>query len=233
MAMDENFREPGGAARAATIALAVFIAVDIIFGLGEAYLIWAIDGFQANENGIDVLERSDTIGMITGIGFMLAYLGAAIFSGRWIYRVNKNARARNEGWMTISPGWNVGYLFVPFANLLLPFRGVRETMQVSADPQAPEAIEVPALLRLWWGAWLAMGVLGQISFRLLMGAETLEDYRFVAVCNFATTPVDVVGTVLFLRVIWRITRLQQENLGASGFTNAERTDPELERLAAG
>lgn len=231
--MEENFREPTGSARAATIALALFMLLDLIFGLTEANAIWAIDGFQAGTFEIDRLEQSDALGMVAGGGLMLAYLIAVIASGRWIFRVNKNAQAQNQDWITVSPGWNIGFFFIPIANLFMPFRGLRQTLQVSTAPHAPEHVAIPALMPLWWLAWLAMSILGNISFRLSLNAETLDQLRTVAVLNLVTTPVDLLGTILFMMVIWRITRLQCANLGAPTEADATNAGGEIDTLATG
>ena len=210
--MEETYRDPAGRARAATIVLAVFMVCDVLLAASEAYTIRAIDGFQAGTQGLDALERSDQLGGVTGISLLVLTALAATFSARWILRVNRNAQQRSEGWMTVSPRWNVGAFFVPFANLLIPFRGLRETFQVSVDRDDPEAVAVPVSFRIWWAAWLAMGVAGQISFRLSMKAETLEQLRQVSVINLFTTPLDLLAASLFIGVIWRITRLQRRNL---------------------
>jgi hypothetical protein len=104
-------------------------------------------------------------------------------------------------------------------------------MQVSADPHTPAQIAVPPLMRWWWAVWLIMGLVGQISFRLSMQAETLDQLRMVSLLNLVTTPVDLLGTGLFMIVIWRITRLQRARF-AEPFDYGV-TDPEPGALTVG
>jgi len=209
--MEETYRDPVGRARAATIVLAIYMACDVLFAASEAYTISAIQGFQTGTKGLEALERSDQLGSIMGISLLVLLALAATFSARWILCANRNAQQHGEGWMTVSPRWNVGSFFVPFANLLIPFRGLRQTFQVSVDRDDPEAVPVPVSFRLWWAAWLTMGAVGQVSFRLSMKAETLEQLRVVSVINVITTPLELLTASLFIALIWRITRRQRRN----------------------
>jgi hypothetical protein len=55
---------------------------------------------------------------------------------RWVYIVNRNTQQWNSA-MTISPGWNVGWFFVPIAVISKPFEGIRETCSVTIASAAP------------------------------------------------------------------------------------------------
>ena len=77
-----------------------------------------------------------------------------------------------------SPGWSVGYYFVPLANLVAPYRALKETFQAShpefrPDAQRLEWSDPPKLLPFWWALWLANGFLGQGIFEYSHYAKTL------------------------------------------------------------
>src|SRR5262245_15752446 len=44
----------------------------------------------------------------------------------WIYRASRNAGALGAVGMKYGPGWSVGWFFVPFASLFMPFLVLRE-----------------------------------------------------------------------------------------------------------
>jgi hypothetical protein len=46
--------------------------------------------------------------------------------GRRIYRTNVNAPTFNDG-MSVTPGWAIGWFFVPVANLFKPYQAMKET----------------------------------------------------------------------------------------------------------
>jgi hypothetical protein len=62
----------------------------------------------------------------------------------------------------------VGSFFIPFVNLVVPYRAVREVWQKSAISEElmlglPEA---PARFPVWWMFWLLGSFVGNISMRL-------------------------------------------------------------------
>lgn len=110
--------------------------------------------------------------------------------------------------MTITPGWNVGWFFVPIATLWKPFQGLREAWQASVSPNDPGSVAVPVLMRWWWGLWLLTSVLGNISTRLSFGATdagTLLTASWIDVVSFA---VDLPLTLVLIRMIRNFDTLQ-------------------------
>ena len=213
--MTTEYRDPRRSAQVLEWALSAFIVMDVIFTLGEVYTVGAISQFLAGSDDMGALEASDQIGVVTGGIFFLAYLVCVILTCVWIYRVNKNAYYLNAEHMTVSPGWNVGYFFIPFANLLMPFRGLRETYQVSTNTQSPDEVPVPGLMRLWWGCWLLSGFLGQLSFRLSLRAVTLEDLLLISQLNIVSIVPELAAARMLLWLVRDVTRNQQCSLVTS------------------
>ena len=78
----------------------------------------------------------------------------------WMQRANKNVRALGAQGIRCTPGWAVGWWFVPIATLFKPYQAMREIYQAS-DPGAGPASWAgrPAgLVGAWWAAWLGTGV---------------------------------------------------------------------------
>ena len=191
----------------ATIAVAIWLAADlgvaisgglIIAGLGGTGAIWS----QA------ALQRVDSFTAIAGLVFMVAYLGSVIFVARWIYRASENAHTLSDE-LTISPGWAVGWYFVPFAALFKPFRAMRETWQVSLAPDHPDSVEVPQSMQVWWGLWILTNVLGNISFRLALRAKSTDDFILGGWIDIITFAVDVPLAVLLIMLMRQISANQR------------------------
>lgn len=67
---------------------------------------------------------------------LIIYLTTVVFFCIWLYRAYNNLRAFYASRrLTYSPGWAVGSFFIPFANLIIPYRAVRETWQKSGPPE--------------------------------------------------------------------------------------------------
>ena len=139
-----EFRDPEGRGRAAIIALLVWLMADIGFTVGQGLTIAAIQGYATGTGPAP--ELADTITGIASIATLVATLVCVVLVARWIMRVNANAHAVSDS-MTITPGWNVGWFFVPIANLWKPFQGLRETWQASAAPDNVASAPVPAVMR--------------------------------------------------------------------------------------
>ncbi len=145
--------------------------------------------------------------MAVGLGQLVVYLAGGVLALRWLYLANANARALGADDMMGSPGWAVGWFFVPLANLVMPYMTVRDMWKASARPKDWQAAPAPAAIGLWWACWLAAGISGIVAFRLWLeypkeagdAAETL----FLA-SNASSIP----ATLLLAWIIGRIQAMQ-------------------------
>ena len=96
------------------------------------------------------------------------YLTTVVFFLVWLYRASANVRAFDP-WRRLnhSPGWAVGSFFVPFLNLVVPYRAVKEVWQKSGPPDEALLAEPspPAWFPIWWLFWLLASFAGNISLR--------------------------------------------------------------------
>ena len=65
-----------------------------------------------------------------------------------------------------SPGWAVGWWFIPFAWWVMPFRTVRE-LWLASGPDAGaadwKAQRLTPIIPVWWAFWIARWVLATVS----------------------------------------------------------------------
>jgi hypothetical protein len=80
----------------------------------------------------------------------------------WTYRAAANLRGLGRYGMANTPGWCVGWYFVPFANLVKPVQALSEIWRAS-DPESGEGAWISSrstpLLALWWGTYLLGGII--------------------------------------------------------------------------
>jgi hypothetical protein len=100
---------------------------------------------------------------------VIIYVTTVIFFCVWLYRAYDNLRVFNR-WtgLDYSPAMAVGSFFIPFANLVVPYRAVREVWQKSAirEELMLSLPEAPARFPVWWMFWLLGSFVGNISMRL-------------------------------------------------------------------
>ncbi|MBI5884330.1 MAG: DUF4328 domain-containing protein [Elusimicrobia bacterium] len=104
-----------------------------------------------------------------GSASLLALIATAALFCFWAHRANANVRALGARGMAFTPGWTVGWFFIPVMNLYKPYRALAEVYLASdpgADAETWRTDRVPAMVQAWWGAWLINGFLGQASWRM-------------------------------------------------------------------
>lgn len=158
-----------------------FLVVMLWIGLGMEVVTLLSDCGQ-----MSLLNRSyteteavanDARQRIIGLGYLGGYIVTIIAFSMWIYRANLNCRAFGAQDMKFTPGWSVGYYFIPLLSFVKPYESMKEIWQVSHNPTDWKSQKGSALLGWWWALWLISGVVGQMDLRLSMNAYTIQDFR--------------------------------------------------------
>ena len=169
--------------------------------------VWGADSAVGDDVGLLALFA----GLVGIVGVLVAFtLGTWIAFLVWMNRAAKNARVLvPDARFEFTPGWCVGWWFVPFANLIKPFHAMKEIYQASQlanearDPAGYSAvlaaIPVPAVLQLWWGAWVASTIVDRVTSKVeSLGADLLS------------TAFTLVAGVLCILVVRSISQLQTQ-----------------------
>jgi hypothetical protein len=155
---------PAGTRAAWTVALVLLVAgMALVFlGANARYLGLAYRARAGLAVSLeDVRASEDLVGVAFGLLY-LSILPAGLAWFLWQHRAHANLRALGAEGLKYSPGWAVGWWFVPLANVVMPFVTMRELWKAS-DPGAAgvswKLLPTPRLLVMWWGAYL-VGVQG-------------------------------------------------------------------------
>jgi hypothetical protein len=158
--------------------------------------VWTLQAPEANETR-ELLEG------LLGIVALVVLVCTPIFYLMWLHRAVRqmNALGKDVG---ATPGWAVGYWFVPLVNLVKPFRIVRSIAEGLGGESLP--------LGAWWAALLLARSLGRIEGRMAMknglgGPTPIEAYMVGLGSSICT----VVAAILCVRIV----RELQERLDAS------------------
>lgn len=207
--MDYEFKDPLALARVVRVALITWLVAATGYAASSLHSALTIEAFQAGNADLDALTRVDNITMAAAIPMVLVNLVTIVLVGRWIYRANKNAHAMSDA-MVMTPGWNVGFFFIPIANLWKPFEGIRQTWRASVSPYDPENAEIPGWLNLWWGAWIISAILNNLTFRMSLRAETLEELLAVSWTEVICLPFDLAAGLTLLLLVSRLSQVQHD-----------------------
>lgn len=130
----------------------------------------------------------------------------------WIHRANHNARQLGAADMHFTPGWAVGWYFVPIAWFWKPYQAMTEIWRVSRNPADWRGTPVSALLQWWWVLWIVpfwgADILDWAVGRNLdeAGAEALE-----AAIGLAGEILDIPLILVLLAIIGAVHRMQMQH----------------------
>lgn len=142
---------------------------------------------------------------------LIIYLATVVFFCMWLHRSYSNLRAIDpQQRLDHSPGWAVGSFFIPFANLVIPYRAVRETWQKSGPPD--EALlmlpKPPVWFPLWWTFWLLASFAGNISMRASFNENV--DPTTATMISIIASALSLVAALFAYLVVDAIDRRQEE-----------------------
>ncbi len=160
--------------------------------------------YTSQELAVAAGEASDARQGVVGIVQFLVFVISGILILKWIYHANYNARQLGASEMVFTPGWSIGWYFIPIANLWKPYQAMKEIWKASSNPQSWSSQAVSSLLPWWWFFWIVSNMIANVSFRLAMSAEEINE---LLAANIVTQLSDVTGIPLSLIVIGIISRV--------------------------
>lgn len=145
-----------------TVLLGLFAVLSAVL-LGGATL--PALRFHLLSIGIDISQA--LLLLVVGVCFLV-----------WTYRLNRNLRVLGVAGLKFTPGWAVGYFFIPIISLWRPYQVFREIWQASDPGPAPRSgrawqnLPAPALLGFWWVLLLVTNVVDRLSAQTPNNADT-------------------------------------------------------------
>ena len=93
------------------------------------------------------------------------YLCALLAFMMWTFRAAHNLRALGALELKTSPGWTVGWYFIPILSLWKPYRAGIEIWHASQAPLSVPRPGAPSHLQAWWGTSVIANILGNVILR--------------------------------------------------------------------
>ncbi len=138
----------------------------------------------------------DELLAVVGTVSSLARLGGTLAFFGWSYEAASRAYALQRPGMTISPGWFIGWYFIPFAMLVMPYRAVRQ-LSMASDPEGRGV--APLHVLVWWLLFLA-----SFGWPLVALALDLSHARAVVeLGRLALLTADLVALYVTMRFVHR------------------------------
>lgn len=180
--------------------------------------LWELKVLKDSQNGLFVdqasfLKALESPGEIIGylaIVFLLIFFVGGIIVFKWIKLANKNVRALGAKNLEFSPGWAVGWFFVPIANLFKPYKVMNEIWSATHSPENWEKNENHRAVQKWWGLWIGSSGLMQLSNNLEKKADSVDKIIQLSYINIGGEILWIFLCLCFLTLVTRISTVQVE-----------------------
>ncbi len=111
--------------------------------------------------------------------------------------------------------------FIPILNVYKPYQMMKELYKKTKEHLDDNEIQSNSLSRIitlnsWWALWMLSNILGNVSFRLSIKSDTIEELRSLTELDMIINIISVPLTLLAIRVIH----------------NYAQTEPLLEKIAS-
>jgi hypothetical protein len=154
------------------------------------------------------------ISVIDGLYLLVAFAMVAvaiitiILWCMWLHRAARNIVESDLTQFAFTPGWAVGWHFIPIANLFKPFEVMREIWNASVGEMHALDLSAPLVTR-WWAAWLVTSIIGNISLRISLQAETAEGLYWGTALGAISSIANLIAIPVAMKMLAAITEGQR------------------------
>lgn len=195
----------GRLVRWSLIVFMVACAVNIVSTSFEYQLLARISNEGAFPGMEEEAEANDMRQLIVAIPLLLVFLASGFLILRWIWRSSKNLHTTGAA-MDFTPGWAVGWYFIPVAHLWKPYQAMREIWDRSmAGGDSPSR----GLLGCWWVAWVISGISDNISLRMSF-SDDLDRLLLGDALSMIGDAGSIVAAAFLLPIVARVTKSQRD-----------------------
>jgi hypothetical protein len=212
-----TFKDPSNLTKWLTYLLYISIAIDLIAissGILQYKLLTDLKSGVYSSTALAnvAAESNDKRQQIVGFFQLGIAITTMILFAKWIYRANFNARQLGAQGMKFSPGWSVGFYFIPILLLWKPYQAMKEIWQASKNPASWATVERGSILPWWWFFFLLAGMLGQATLRTSLRAKEINGLIESTGVAMASDLVSIPATIIALVLVKQIYAMQMSHV---------------------
>jgi len=191
----------GPLARFARLMLIITIIANLISAFSDFFQFQLLSRPDLASVDESILLANDTRQQAIASIELIIFIITAIAVLRWVHRANSRCRALGADDMKFTPGWAVGYFFIPVLWLFKPYQAMKEIWKASANPHNWQNEKGSWLLVTWWTLWVITSLIGYLSLRISMGAESLAQFQGLTVLSILNSLLDIPLSIALLAII--------------------------------
>lgn len=194
--------------------LGIFMILDLMLIPAGLIGMHGLGIFNGEPRNQELVDLATIVRGFSALGQLAMFVFTPTVFCMLMYRCAKNARSLGFDWLDYTPGWVVGWFFVPFAHLWMPYKAVGEVWQTSlVDPDELPSSEwrfnsVGTLFNAWWATWVFGTILTNIASRMSRSTTGFETMG-LCITPFAAL-IQVLSGLLCILVVLKITKRQDQ-----------------------
>lgn len=170
--------------------------------------------FQNDPENIDLglAGLSDNLDIVAGIIGLAVNVFTIVYFIRWFRRAYFNLHAIQSPEVSQPEGWAAGAWFVPFLNLVRPYQIMREIWngtQRALPHRYPDVAPI-GLLGIWWAFYIIMGIASNVSVRLAMNVQTLDDLTGLSIASIVAEVISIPAAFLTIQVVKKVSAFEDD-----------------------
>ncbi len=200
-----------------TTAIVVGILATVILEMATTGLSWALGGAAGDEGNLGALMAAGLLGLVqSGVSLFTIVVFLV-----WINNAAKNVRTFGHEGLRFTPGWAVGWWFIPIASMWMPMLALREIWRASdpdnvgtGHPGGWMTSRVPSTFGVWWATYLLAGFVGAFAALpvLLNPGSPAVAAPAISMVSHAFNAVAAITIVLIVRHLARNQDASHEKL---------------------
>jgi len=223
-----EYRDISALASSLKTSLKIYVAISTI-GL---WFTWSqVQLLQEIASGTTVSDveaaASDLRQAVIGSLQVLILIVVGILFLRWTYFSNRNASSLGAYDLEFTPGWAVGWYFIPVAMLWKPYQALKEVFKASHPDFTDDWRDAPHpdVLPLWWALWILVSFVGSVLLRTSLDAETLNEIVASSWLMLGSEALDLPLGIVVIALVSKLQAWQSLKLSRVARASGELANP--------
>jgi len=210
---NETFRSGKLIGNILIIGFVAMIVLSVVGIIGSAWMLISPDSRLDLPTGDPIHGGFVLVGLTALFQLVLRLISVVVFL-IWLYRVFSNLPVIGARKLGFSPGWAVGWWFVPFLNIVQPYKIVKElygeSQLAAARADSSEKSELATEnVGLWWAAFLLSGFILRLSDNLA-GPDGTDPSKYLPVTFLTGEILLGIAAVMVIVIIRDVNSWQQK-----------------------
>lgn len=205
-----NLLKPNEGRSKLAIQLVICVVIMDIVGLFSNTLECQLlsSGAFSVEDG----TANDTRQQIIAVFYSITYIISIVVFIRWFRRAYYNIHQRAEV-LNYSDDWASIAWFIPIVSLYRPYQITREIFEETDQylnknkPDYKEKISF-TIVGIWWFFWIVNNIFSNISFRVSLSAETLDDFITASILNIINNLLGIISGIFAVLMIKEYSKIE-------------------------